>query len=260
MFKLISCNVFQREACWAVAQAPQVIDLEFLELGEHANSVNLRAKIQAAIDAADAAHRYEAILLLFGVCGNATVGLRAGKTTLVMPRAHDCCTILLGSRKKFQQEFGSAPSTPFSSSGYFERGSYFLRTDDGLNTVVYGSALAEYEKKYGKENAQYIWETLHPKEAAGNTDHKAVFIDLPQTAHLRLAERFQEEATKAGKEYQRMEGDIRLIRDLIWGRWNTDDYLIVKPGEQVVGVYDFDEVVRAEGGGGKADEPVGGAK
>ncbi len=246
MYKLISCNVFQREACWAVAQAPEVIDLEFLELGEHANSPNLRAKIQAAIDAADAANRYQAILLLFGVCGNATVGLRAGKTMLVMPRAHDCCTILLGSRKKFQEEFGAAPSTPFSSSGYLERGTYFLRTDEGLNTVVYGNVLAEYEAKYGKENAQYIWETLHPKDAAGGQDHKAVFIDLPQTAHLRLAERFEEEAQKAGKEYQRLAGDIRLIRDLIWGRWNGEDYLIVKPGEEVAGVYDFDEIVRAE--------------
>ncbi len=246
MFKLISCNVFQREACWAVAQAPQVIDLEFLELGEHANSANLRAKIQAAIDAADAAGRYQAILLLFGVCGNATVGLRAGKTMLVMPRAHDCCTILLGSRKKFQEEFGDAPSTPFSSSGYLERGAYFLRTDDGFNTVVYGNVMAEYEAKYGKENAQYIWETLHPQGDAKAKDHKAVFIDLPQTAHLRLAERFQEEAQKAGKEYQRLEGDIRLIRDLIWGRWNAEEYLMVKPGEEVAGVYDFEEIVRAK--------------
>ncbi len=257
MLKLISCNVFQREACWAVAQAPQAIDLEFLELGEHANSANLRGKLQAAIDAADATDRYQAILLLFGVCGNATVGLQAGKTMLVMPRAHDCCTILLGSRKKFQEEFGAAPSTPFSSSGYVERGSYFMRTDDGLNTVAYGNVLAEYEQKYGKENAQYIWETLHPKDANQSQNHRAVFIDLPQTAHLRLAERFQEEAQKAGKEYQRMQGDIRLIRDLIWGRWNPEDYLLVKPGERIAGVYDFDEVVRAQSAG--QDKPDGGA-
>lgn len=246
MYKLISCNVFQREACWAVAQAPQIIDMDFIELGEHAHSGNLRNRLQALIDAADATNRYEAILLLFGVCGNATVGLCAGRTMLVMPRAHDCCTILLGSRQKFQQEFGNAPSTPFSSSGYLERGSYFLRTDDGVNTVVYGNALAEYVEKYGRENAEYIWEALHPKVPDEAHNKRAVFIDLPETAHLRLAERFQAEAQKAGKQYERMEGNIRLIRDLIWGRWNEEDFLRVKPGERIAGVYDFQEVIRAE--------------
>lgn len=246
MYKLISCNVFQREACWAVAQSPQVVDLEFMELGEHANSGNLRIKLQSAIDAADATNRYEAILLLFGVCGNATVGLCAGKTMLVMPRAHDCCTILLGSRKKFEEIFGDAPSTPFSSSGYLERGAYFLRTEDSVNTVVYGSAFAEYVEKYGRENSEYIWESLHPKAPPQEHGNKAVFIDLPQTAHLRLAERFQAEAKNAGKDYERLDGDIRLIRDLIWGYWNEKEFLLVKPGECITGVYDFEEVVRAE--------------
>ena len=102
--KLLCCNVFQREACHCLVRTPHVIDVEFVQLGEHDRPDMLRTTLQTLIDRADAADpAYDAILLLFGLCGNATVGLRAGRTPLVMPRAHDCATVLLGSRAAFRQ-------------------------------------------------------------------------------------------------------------------------------------------------------------
>ncbi len=242
--KLISCNVFQREACLCVGDSPHVVDVEFTELGEHVHSASLRQLIQGKIDTADATGKYDAILVLFGLCGNAAVGLRAGSTQLVLPRAHDCCTILLGSRQAFKEHFQAAPSTPFSSSGYMERGDYFLRTDDGVSSVQYGSAFEEYVKQYGEENAKYIWEQMHPP--AEQDLRTAVFIDLPQTRQLGFAEQFEQKARAAGKEVKRLDGDIRLIRGLIHGQWNPEDFLIVPPGQKTVGVYDYETVIRAE--------------
>jgi hypothetical protein len=95
-----------------------VIDADFTEVGEHIHSDTLRSAIQSKIDAAEQSGRnYEAILLLYGLCGNACVGLRARSSRLVIPRAHDCCTILLGSKKRFRELFEDNPSTPFSSTG-----------------------------------------------------------------------------------------------------------------------------------------------
>ncbi|RFC47586.1 MAG: Protein of unknown function (DUF1638), partial [Verrucomicrobia bacterium] len=158
LLKLISCNVFQREASWCIARSPHVIDVEYTELGEHVRSAGLREIIQGKIDATEASGKaYDAILLLFGLCGNATIGLQARRTRLVIPRAHDCCTILLGSRKKFADHFAGAPSTPFSSAGYIERGNYFLRTsDDGAPEVQVGDAYQALVKKYGEDDAKYI--------------------------------------------------------------------------------------------------------
>lgn len=245
MLKLISCNVFLREACWCIAQSPHIVDPEFTELGEHAQSDMLRRTIQARIDAAETCgKKYDAILLLFGLCGNAAVGVQARSTQLVIPRAHDCCTILLGSREKFVEHFGANPSTPFSSSGYLERGEYFLRTsDDGTATVGIGDSYAEMVKQYGEEDAKFIWEQMHPQH---DQNQKAVFIDLPQTAHLNHAARFQQKVADAGKEYLRLDGDIRLIRNLIDGNWDPKDYLIVPPGRTIDGVYDHEQVVRAK--------------
>ena len=140
LLKLISCNVFQREASWCVARSPHVIDTEYTELGEHVRSAGLRQIIQDKIDATEASGKtYDAILLLFGLCGNSTVGLQARRTRLVIPRAHDCCTILLGSRAKFTEHFGAAPSTPFSSAGYIERGATVKLT--GIAVSVRASPL-----------------------------------------------------------------------------------------------------------------------
>lgn len=246
ILKLIACDVFTREACWCLARSPHVIDVTFTELGEHVHSEALRKTLQGHIDAADsAAKQYDAVLLLFGLCGNATVDLRARSVPLVMPRAHDCCTILLGSKEAFKEHFGDAPSTPFSSTGYMERGEYYLRVEEGETRVYHGDAYAAYVEQYGEENARYIWETLHPA-LYSETEQRAVFIELPQTVHLGYAEQFREAAQAEGKEFLCLEGHVTLICDLLDGRWEESRFLVVPPGERVVGVYDWEEVVRAK--------------
>jgi hypothetical protein len=243
LLKLICCNVFQREACLAIAYSPHTIDPEFLELGEHAQPDRLRQTIQARIDAVEQqAKTYDAVLLLYGLCGNAGIGLHARSTRLVIPRAHDCCTILLGSRERFRQHFEHNLSAPFSSVGYLERGDYFLRTDLGDGQIHYGDQYAALVEQYGEDNAKYIWESLHPEglEPSG-TD--AVFIEIPETACLGGGDEFRAKVEAEGKQYRSLEGDIRLIRGLIDGDWNPDEFLIVESGQQTAGVYDWQEVI-----------------
>jgi len=246
LLKLIACNVFMREACACIAQSPHIIDVEFTELGEHIHPEGLRATLQGKIDAASQSVKgYDAILLLFGLCGNAGVGLQARQVPLVMPRAHDCCTILLGSREAFKEHFGPNPSMPFSSVGYLERGDYYLRTEqDGEATMHFGDAYAALVEEYGEEDARYIWETMHPT-LPGAEQHQVVFIDLPETAHLGYAEQFHAKAEADGKACLPLPGNIRLINGLICGEWQPADYLTVPPGHQTSGVYDFEEILRA---------------
>lgn len=242
-FLLIACNVFQREACLCLADTPHTVDVEFLELGEHVRSDSLRAKLQARIDAeATGAVAYDAILLLYGLCGNATMGLQARKTPLVIPRAHDCATILLGSKEAFQANFEENPSQGFGSIGYLERGEYFLRTGDAMPTLVAGGdAYAAYVEEYGEENAKFIWESLHPKREC----KEAIFIDLPETASLGGLERFRQAAEAEGKTVKLLPGSLRLVRNLVHGQWDEADFLVVPPGQAIAGIYDWTEVVRA---------------
>ena len=244
LLKLISCNVFMREACLCLARSPHVIDVEFFELGEHAQPQRLRQTLQAKIDETEnAVKSYDAILLLYGLCGNATIGLQSRKTRLVLPRAHDCCTILLGSRDRFREHFQDNPSQPFSSVGYLERGNYFIRTEDGQ--IHFGDQYAALVEQYGDENAKYIWENMHPEGLTPEGD-RVVFIELPETAGLGHSERFRAKAEQAGKSCVQLDGSLRLIRQLVDGEWNPAEFLMVEPGQQTAGVYDWTEVVRAK--------------
>ncbi len=245
LLKLLACNVFMREACLGIAHSPHVIDVEFLELGEHVHSDRLRQTLQTKIDQAEgAAKQYDAILLLYGLCGNATARLQVRKTRLVLPRAHDCCTILLGSKERFQEHFQDGLSTPFSSIGYLERGEYFVRTDSGEPQIQYGDQFAALVEQYGEDNAKYIWENMHP-EGSESGNKRVVFIDIPETSSLGGEQRFREKAEQESRQVERLAGDLTLIRRLLNGDWNADDFLVVEPGQQTTGVYDWTEIVRA---------------
>ena len=126
--KLVACEVFMREICHCVAKTPHTIDIEFTEKGAHDKSEFLREVIQSKIDAAQKANKkYDAILLCYGLCGNATNNLLSRDIKIIIPRAHDCCTIFLGSKNRFKEYFAENPSLPFSSTGYIERGDSYVR-------------------------------------------------------------------------------------------------------------------------------------
>ncbi len=105
--KLISCEVFQPEFMQAVKQRKSDLSVEFLPFGLHEKPDELRKELQARIDAvADGV--YAAILIGYCLCSRAVVGIKARNTSLVLPKAHDCITVLLGSRQRYDEEFARA--------------------------------------------------------------------------------------------------------------------------------------------------------
>ena len=176
IFKMIACEVFSREVCLCAATSPHRVDIEFTDKGAHEKSEGLRALIQSKIDAAESGSiAYDAILLGFGLCGNSVLGLRASGTRMDIPRAHDCCTIFLGSRLEFEKHFKDNPSLPFSSTGYMERGGSSLH--EASIGIIPGmvDSYQKYVERYGEENAKYIMETLTAsvsRAAAGHADSR----------------------------------------------------------------------------------------
>ncbi len=245
VLKLVSCEVFFREAALCAAVSPHLIDAEFTGKGAHDDSAVLRQTIQSKIDAAERGDRtYDAVILCFGLCGNALAGVRARSIPLVLPRAHDCCTLFLGSRKAFEARFRESPSLPFSSAGYMERGGKFMREADAELAPGVSGSLEELVARYGEENGRYIHETLTAGRAGpGDT---LVYVEVPELAHLGYADKCRDRARETGMTVEVVPGDMRLIRMLVDGQWEAGEFLIVPPGHRIRGVYDWDEIVGEE--------------
>ena len=66
----------------------------------------------------------------------------------------------------------------------------------------------------------------------------AAYVDLGfgDTAHYRAHTRAC--AEELGWNHEVLEGNPRLVIDLLEGRWNADDFLVVEPGQIITASYD----------------------
>ncbi len=199
----------------------------------------MRARLQEQIDATTG-QGYDATVLAYGLCGQATAGLIARDIPLVIPRAHDCITLFLGDRKRYKDEFENRPGTYWYTSDYIERKDNTgttLSLGSGLDTDI-NAVYDEYVEKYGVDNADYLMEVMG---AWQSHYQRAVFIDMGVGDGTAVEAVAQSEATKRGWIFERVTGDLVLIRRLLAGDWETD-FLLLEPGQQITMTYD-DNVV-----------------
>ncbi len=222
--KCLACESLARAAYFCAAQSPHLVDVELLPFGLHATPAKLRRRLQERIDAISSAD-CGAIVLAFGLCGKATAGLAARAAPLVMPRAHDCVTLLLGGRERYQREFEAEPGTYWLTKDYIERGA-----DTGMGIGGDPQAMRdECAAKYGKENADYVMEAMG---AWQRQYRRAAFIDMGLGDSAAAETLARNEAARRGWAFENMRGDLGLLRRLLDGDWN-EDFLIAQPGEEV---------------------------
>jgi hypothetical protein len=226
----LTCSALARSIYAAAAVAPATVSVRLYGQGLHNVPKNLRATLQADIDAIQPGE-CDAILLAYGICGTSTVGLCARHTPLVMPRAHDCITLYLGSRQRYQQEFDAHPGTYWYSLDYLERNEPGSAVALGAaNLDMINDLYDTYIAKYGKDNADYLIEVMGEW---GKHYDRAVFIDMGLGDGQAFEQTAREQADRRGWLFERKAGDARLLRMLIHGEWPADDFLVVPPGHTI---------------------------
>lgn len=74
-----------------------LLPLHILTDNNHDVPNRLREAIQRELDGIQDADR---VLMAFGTCGGAMVGLRTGNFQLILPRVDDCLSLLMGSMEQ----------------------------------------------------------------------------------------------------------------------------------------------------------------
>ena len=240
--RCLSCEALARMVYFTAAYSPHMIDVDIIRLGLHNTPDLLRNTLQAKIDGLSGME-YDAVVLAYGLCGKSTQGLVARDVPVVIPRAHDCITLFLGSRKKYQTEFENKPGTYWYALDYLER-----RENSGTALSLGASDLAqnlqkthlEYVEKYGKDNADYLMTIMGAWQAHYQ---RAVYVDMGVGDGAQVEQLARTDAADRGWTFERMQGDLVLVKKLLYAQWDAD-FQVLQPGERLGMTFD-EEIVCA---------------
>lgn len=182
------------------------------DFGLHVNPEKLRQTLQAEIDALG--ERFETIILGYGLCSQAIIGLCSAHSTLVVPRVHDCIAIFLGSHSAYSQQSSAEPGTYYLTKGWIEVGD---------------SPFAEYDRmveRYGRERAERMMKIM-----LGNYKRLAL-INTGQYEMERYREYARRTAERFNLRFEEIDGSDALVKKMIHGPWD-EEFVVVAPGEMI---------------------------
>ena len=248
--KVLTCEALSREMYLAAAFSEHIIYFKFFNRNCHDEPKEMNKALQVEIDftslkmwdsvnsydgircPACSNEKYDYIIIGIGLCGNAITNISARTIPLVIPRAHDCNTFLLGSKENFREFIDEEPGTIFYHFGQVER-SGAERVDAVPKNTGLGQDISEYIKKYGEENARYLkemeynWTRYHKRAAY-------LFPKIP----LNLKNEKDKEICEYVKQFnwsvvKLLESKVFFAR-LLSGNWDEDEFLIVPSGKKII--------------------------
>ena len=230
-YKSIACKVFARELSLLIARSPAVIDVTWIPQGLHSYPSLLRDEIQAEIDRTEAPwdrpdaparppEEYSGIILAFGLCSRAIAGLSSTRLPIIVPKSHDCIALLLGSHKRYREQFDAAPGTYWFSPGWIEQAAF----PSGEQCALMKERFAEL---YGDDNGEYLVE-LERDSLASYT--RAALITWPHLDRPEYEARLQEIAEDFGWKAERVSGDHQWMQRILDGDWRDEEAVSCPPG------------------------------
>ncbi|MDR1479982.1 MAG: DUF1638 domain-containing protein [Planctomycetaceae bacterium] len=241
--KLIACEILFREINFVVKNSPHEVEVEFLAKGLHdLGKEGMFGKLFEAVNGFEV-DGYDAILLGYGLCSGGVVGLRAGRVPIIIPRAHDCITLFMGDRWRYLEYFSANNGVYFQTTGWIERGGELTQKLPDSVAVKLGINLTKNElrERYGKEKAEYLHEQL------SSLKHytKTTFIETGVEPDNSFEDFAKTDAQKRNMKFEKIKGDLSLLKKLVNGDWNDDEFLIIKPNQQIAFSYD-DNIMKSQ--------------
>ena len=195
---IVACRTIAAELELAQREVGSGLPVSWVESGLHNWPDRLRFRLQQALDGVRDAER---VLLAFGYCGNAVVGLTTGAFELILPRADDCISLMLGSCAR-REEVSREKATYFLTPGYLDHESNIW------------SEYQAFAARRGKEKADWVYASLlaHYRRLG--------IIDTGSFDVEPFLERTRPIAATFGLEHEVIPGTTQYLRRLLSGPWD----------------------------------------
>ncbi|MBI5303908.1 MAG: DUF1638 domain-containing protein [Chloroflexi bacterium] len=192
---------------------PGDVSYDILEFGLHLHPNDLKNTLQKKIE--QVSPHADMVLLGYGLCSMAVIGLRATTATLVVPRTDDCIAIFLGSCAAYKEQINREPGTYYLTKGWIEVGD---------------SPFEEYKRlaeKYGATKAKRMINLMLKNYT------RLGFINTGQFELERYRQYARNTAEQFGLRFEEIEGSPALVKKMIFGPWD-DEFVVVPPGQTIL--------------------------
>ncbi len=207
---IIACHTLMDELNMAIQETGCDYPVLWVESGLHLYTESLNRRLQEELNGLSNVDR---VLMAFGYCGNALLGITPHSFQLVFPRVDDCISLLLGSqqaRKAMSEEMG----TYYLTKGWLEFENNIWQE--------YQHAL----KRYGKERTDRVF-----KQILAHYRRLAVIdtgaYEVPE--FLATTEKIAEILKLT---HQVVPGSTRYLKKLLTGPWD-DEFVVIEPGTKI---------------------------
>ncbi|MDR3708092.1 MAG: DUF1638 domain-containing protein [Capsulimonadaceae bacterium] len=218
---VLFCAVLEDEIEHYSKDLPQVIHAEKLEQGLHNEPDRLRSTLQATIDRVESEVKPTAIVLGYGLCSRGTEAVTTKAALLVVPRAHDCITLLLGDKRVYANYVREHPGTYWYSPGW-------NRHHIPPGKKRYDTLYAQYVEKYGEDDAEFLMESEQHWFQAYNL---AAYVDLGVGVTQEDIDYTKGCAEWLKWSFDHQRGNPQLLIDLLSGNWEDEKFLVLQPGQ-----------------------------
>ena len=191
---------------------PDNVAHEVLDFGLHLRPIELKRVLQEQID--EASKHADVILLGYGLCSMAVVGLQTRTADVVIPRVDDCIAIFLGSCAAYQAQAKKEPGTYYLTKGWIEVGDTPFEQYKQLT------------EKYGETRANRMTSLLLKNYT------RLGFINTGQYEIEHYRDYARKTADQFGLRFEEIDGSPALVEKMVHGPWD-EEFVVVEPGQAV---------------------------
>lgn len=203
----LACPTVRDELDASLRSLNTAVEIRYLNDNYHSFPDKLRDRLQQELDAITG---YERVVLGFGFCGNAVLGLKNRDYELIIPRMDDCISMCLGSYAR-RRELDTPHPNIYLSRGWLggKRGTWAeyehmkSRLDEDTLSEIFRSMYKGHDRLYLLETGAY---------------------DLEE-----LEEQVRQYSAVCGLDYSRIQGSLSYFRALLSGPWGEDRYIVLPP-------------------------------
>ncbi|MBF7096543.1 DUF1638 domain-containing protein [Alkalibacter mobilis] len=213
---IIACDTLKYEILVAKDKTNNSDEIIWLDGMLHMDTDRLRTELQKEIDIDRGCDH---ILLAYGNCGNALVGLNCSHAKMVVPKTADCISMLLNKK-----EDEISRDTYFLTRGWIELEKNIVRE------------YSHCQEKYGDEKTKQIFKVML------NNYRNLMLIDSGAYDLNDYTALSKEIAKKINLNFSIKKGETTMLEKLFANDWGNDFAIIEKDKQITMADFELDNV------------------